>query len=105
MSILLDFLLTNIYNIPSLLFLNALNKNDFVLCLFYGLIIDIIIGYQNILIIILFLYFISKLIKSFYLKNILLFLITSFLLYNDVNIISLIIYLIYINIYKEHIFM
>ena len=68
MSILLD--LVTIY--PSCFFINVINSKKLYIVLIYGLIIDFIISYTNgiITIILVFLFIIRKMIKNYYLSNI-----------------------------------
>jgi len=80
MSIVLDLLLS--IKGTSFFFLNVFNSNNAKLVLLYGLILDFIVVNSLFFftILLLFLYFILKRVKNYYLKNLVSFILTTFII-------------------------
>lgn len=102
MSILFDLLITNTFNIPSIIFINIVNNKNIYYVITYILIIDIFLIHKLIILPISLCLILKKYLKKYILVNIIYYLIMSIYLYQSINIYSLIIYLIYILIFNEH---
>lgn len=101
MTLLLDLLILK----PTAFFLNILNSNNLLLIILYGLIIDYQYAYTKGLITIFLLnsFILHKLIKNYYLFNILISLIFYIIFFKKILIISFIYQIIFIILNHRHI--
>ena len=99
--ILIDLLSTY----PTAFFLNILNSKNFIKIIFYGLIIDFFISYTNGLITLFLLigYLLKKVIKNYYLFNIIVFIFFYLIFIKSYFIDSFSLQLIFIILNKNHI--
>lgn len=100
--IIVDYLINYTFNIPSISFINVLNQKNIFKIIIYGIVISFLNNNINILIILLFLYFLSLIIKNYLVINIIFFIIVSYFLFGYIHIISFIIYFLYIKIFNIH---